>query len=197
MDEIIEREHEKVRNRLRAGAKDRDVLVSVSDRLKEIGGDLRQVYAGDGYTNFLVTFLKEEHEKYQIHKGYGPDEHDYDELRSEPTCHCGQGSCPVGNGKLPVTIRTADDLDAAIREYTHDHTANPVALHEARSAWGDKCAELESELLAMNLALSTNTPLDRLDEPAPDADDAADDDPADESGEDADQRGHDPTAVQA
>lgn len=202
MDQIIKSEHQKVRNRLRAGAKDPAVLLSVKDRLQDIGGDLRQVYADDGYTNFLVTYLKEEHEKYQIHKGNGPEAHDYDDLRSKPTCNCSAGECPIGQGRLSVSIRTADDTEQAIRDYTHDHTANPVALHEAREAWGELCARLESELAAMNIALATNTPMEQLDDVDALRDDGDEESDAEAETDDADgssdeTTGHDPTTVKA
>lgn len=201
MDQIIESEHKKVRNRLRAGAKDPEVLLSVKDRLQDIGGDLRKVYADDGYINFLVTYLKEEHEKYQLHQGHGPENHDYDELRSKPTCNCSASECPISRGRLAVSIRTADDPEQAIRDYTHEHTGYPVALHEAREAWGDLCARLESELAAMNIALATNTPMEQLDDVDAIADDGsadttdAEDDQADDDAEET--TGHDPTAVKA
>lgn len=196
MDAIIESEHKKVRERLRAGAKDPEVLLSVKNRLQEIGGELREVYAENGYTNFLVTYLSKEHEKYQLHQGRGPETHDYSETRPQPTCHCGAMECPIGRGQLPVRIRTADNLDRAIRQYTHEHTAYPAALHEAREAWGDKCARLESELASMNIALATNVTLEQLesDDPIDESDDAGTDEP--DTGEDVTETtGHDPATT--
>lgn len=198
MDAIIKDEHDKIRSRLRAGAKDPEVLLSVKNRLQEIGGELRQVYADNGYTNYLVAYLKREHEKYLLHHGRGPDTHDYDETRPEPTCHCEAMDCPVGRGQLPVSIRTADNLERAIRQYTHEHTANPVALHEARDAWSEKCARLESELATMNIALAQNVTLEDLESGVAFEHDDEETDEADDADAEADESettAHDPTEV--
>ncbi|MFC7216474.1 hypothetical protein ACFQO4_20660 [Saliphagus sp. GCM10025334] len=202
MDSIIADEHDFIRKRLEESAASTETLLSVRKRLQAIGPDLRRVYDTNGYTNFLVAYLKREHEKYQLHHGNGPNNHEYDETRPTPTCHCTVASCPIGNGRLPIAIRTANDPERATRQYTHEHTAHPVALHEAREGWHSLCSSLESELSLMKIALAKDVPVETLEDPealaAEEAEEETDDVDADD-GEESDEEtgGHDPTTVMA
>jgi hypothetical protein len=125
--------------------------------MERIQGDLDLIRRDDGFEHFLAEYVAREHER--LHYDGDPERAPYDSLREDPLCTCRDYGCPLKDGRVPRRIREADDLHAAMREWTLDHTGDPLVLDAdsdalpagARQAWSDKRARVFSVLRVIEM----------------------------------------------
>lgn len=126
--------------------------------MESIQADLDLIQRGqDGFEDFLATYVAREYER--LHYDGDPEHAPYDSLRQTPLCTCRDHGCPLKDGRLPRRIRQADDLHTAIREWTLDHSGDPLVLDAdgdqlppgARTAWSDKRARVFSVLRVIEM----------------------------------------------
>lgn len=141
---------------------DEDVIKAVTSREADVAERASSVLREDSYQDFLLSFVQRERERFLAET---PDEHDYgDEVRSEPLCTCSDAFCDLKQGKLPVVVRRAEDLDVGIRKFKQAHHGYPRVLDEAQEARDAKLSGIVADLGKLIVALSKNIPPDELPE---------------------------------
>ena len=138
-------------------APDKDVIKEVIAREDDVAKRANAVLRTDAYQDFLLSFVQQEREKFLAEE---PDDHDYgDEARTEPLCTCSDAYCDLKQGQLPAVVRSADDLDAGIREFKQRHNGYPRVLDEAQAERDAELSGVVRDLGRMITSLSKNIPL--------------------------------------
>lgn len=130
---------------------DTDTSDELRERFRTNQRRVKRLEDKDSFRRFLRTYLREEYRKYSATV-------QADETRDHPLCYCDGAPCELQQGRLPERIkrwgshyRPTPDPDELVLQYCETHEEE-VVLSEAREAWFEQFAEIESEYLDIILA---------------------------------------------
>jgi hypothetical protein len=157
-------------------------------RLTEITPQIERVGRENAYQDFLLDHIQQEKEQFQLHREFRDadieDEAEFlsnryqDALREKPVCTCSgkfAHNCPLKQGRLPIEVRQASDIDDGIREFKASHSGQPLVLLDAQREFAALIADVEADLRDLIAVLTT----DEIPDDAPEADGQVPDQPAD------------------
>lgn len=133
-------------------------------RIQEIRADFDKATRDNADTDFLLSYIQAECEKFKLSRKDGDkektlEESYYDEVRENPVCTCDNKlshQCPLKRGILPREVRKADSIDDGIRKFRANHNGNPIVLQDAQAEWAELVGRVETELRDILSALSSD-----------------------------------------
>lgn len=158
MDQILIGRSKSVTDELEKNSNDPQIKVQVSNRLRDIRSDQRDVLTQDGREAFTLRYLKREADRFKA---------DDDTLatleakepRTRPLCTCPDSGCALKDGRLPAAFDEDKSLQRNIREFRHSHIGDPIVLDDAEARLDEKVEHVLAVYDAAIIALTDDIPL--------------------------------------
>jgi len=153
MDQIFKQRADRVAQQLEKESIPPEIKLSVSEKLREIRGDLRHVLTEDGRETFTLQYLKGEADRFKADESQLAHL-DADEPRRRPLCTCPDSGCALKDGRLPAAFDEEKSLQRNIREFRHSHIGDPIVLSDAEARLDEKVERVMSVYDIVTIALT-------------------------------------------